>query len=115
MGKASDAIIDKGKRIAAHLLEAADADIEFADGRFTVKGTDRSIGLFEVAAAARERNDLPDDLRGPLAAEWRRDDPATRLSLRLPCLRGRDRSRDRRGRDRALHRRSTTSAAPSIR
>ena len=39
------------------------------EGRFTVKGTDRSLGLFEVARAARERNDLPEDLRGPLAAD----------------------------------------------
>ena len=45
------------------------ADVAFAEGRFTVKGTDRSIGLFEVARAARERNDLPEDLRGPLAAD----------------------------------------------
>ena len=56
-------IIEKGLRIASHVLEVAAADIEFADGRFTVKGTDRSIGIFDVAAAAVQRNDLPDDLR----------------------------------------------------
>ncbi len=69
MGNASDAIIDKGKKIAAHMLEAAEDDIGFAAGRFTVKGTDRAVGIVEVAAAA-ERNDhaLPEDLRGPLAA-----------------------------------------------
>ena len=39
------------------------ADLEFTAGRFAVKGTDRSIGIFEVAAAALQRNDLPDDLR----------------------------------------------------
>jgi carbon-monoxide dehydrogenase large subunit len=66
MAKASDAIVDKGKRIAAWLLEAADADLEFAQRRFTVKGTDRSVDLFEVAAAAL-RPDAPEDLRGPLA------------------------------------------------
>ena len=69
MGKASEEIITKGTKIAAHALEADAADIAFADGRFTVKGTDRSIGLFEVAAAARARGDLPEDLRGPLGAE----------------------------------------------
>jgi carbon-monoxide dehydrogenase large subunit len=69
MGKASDLVIAKGKRIAAHILETELADITFADGRFAVKGTDYSIGLFEVARAARERNDLPDNLRGPLAAD----------------------------------------------
>ena len=42
------------------------ADVAFADGRFTAKGTDRSIGLFEVARAARERNDLPEDLPAQL-------------------------------------------------
>jgi carbon-monoxide dehydrogenase large subunit len=45
-------IIAGGTAVAAHLLEAAEADIGFADGRFTVLGTDRSVGLFEVAAAA---------------------------------------------------------------
>jgi carbon-monoxide dehydrogenase large subunit len=68
MGKASDEIVEKGRRIAAHVLEAAEADIEFADGRFTVAGTDRAIGLFEVAAAALDRTDLPDGLHGPLGA-----------------------------------------------
>ncbi|MBM3528163.1 MAG: xanthine dehydrogenase family protein molybdopterin-binding subunit [Alphaproteobacteria bacterium] len=69
MGKASDAVILKATRIAGHVMEADAADIAFAEGRFTVKGTDRSIGLFDVAKAARERNDLPEDLRGPLAAD----------------------------------------------
>jgi carbon-monoxide dehydrogenase large subunit len=65
MKKASDQIVDKGRRIAAWLLEAADADIEFSGRRFTVKGTDRSVDLFEVAAAA-ERAEAPPDCRGPL-------------------------------------------------
>jgi carbon-monoxide dehydrogenase large subunit len=69
IGKASDAIIARGKKIAAHVLEAAEHDIEFFGGTFTVKGTDRSIGLFDVAREALQRNDLPDELRGPLAAE----------------------------------------------
>jgi aerobic carbon-monoxide dehydrogenase large subunit len=65
MAKASDQIVDKGKRIAAWLLEAAHADIEFSAARFRVKGTDRSVDLFEAAAAAR-RPDAPEDCRGPL-------------------------------------------------
>jgi aerobic carbon-monoxide dehydrogenase large subunit len=69
IGKASDAVIAKGKRIAAHVLETAEHDIDFAAGRFTVKGTDRSLGLFEVARATQTRHDLPDDLRGALTAE----------------------------------------------
>ena len=42
---AADKVIAKGKKIAAHLLEAAEADIEFADGRFSVAGTDRAVAL----------------------------------------------------------------------
>ena len=65
MAKAADAIVAKGRRIAAWLLEAAEADIEFARQRFTVKGTDRAVGLFAVAAGALHPA-APDDLRGPL-------------------------------------------------
>jgi aerobic carbon-monoxide dehydrogenase large subunit len=67
IGKASEVIVARGKSIAARVLEAAEADIEFGKGRFTVTGTDRSIGIFEVAAAALG-NGVPEDLRGPLAA-----------------------------------------------
>jgi aerobic carbon-monoxide dehydrogenase large subunit len=52
--QAADVVIDKGKLLAADLLEAAAADIEFGDGRYTVAGTDRSIDLFAVARAAPE-------------------------------------------------------------
>lgn len=72
MGRAVQHIIDKGRRIASHLLEAAQADIDFAGGRFIVKGTDRSVGLFETAAAATvvgEGGGLPEDLRGPLSGQ----------------------------------------------
>ena len=68
MGKASDLVIEKGKKIAAHMLETAEDDIGFADGRFTVKGTDRSIGIFEVARAAANDKSMPEDLQGELAA-----------------------------------------------
>ena len=50
--EASDLVVAAGKRMAAHLLEAAVADIEYRDGAFTVVGTDRSIGIFDVARAA---------------------------------------------------------------
>jgi carbon-monoxide dehydrogenase large subunit len=69
--RAADAIVDKGREIASHLFEAAVADVRFEDGRFTVAGTDRSLGLDEVAKAARERTDLPEEVRGGLAAEGR--------------------------------------------
>ncbi|MCK6451032.1 MAG: xanthine dehydrogenase family protein molybdopterin-binding subunit [Alphaproteobacteria bacterium] len=50
--KALDKIIAKGKKIAAHLMEAAEADIEFKDGKFTVAGTDKSTPFGAVALAA---------------------------------------------------------------
>ena len=68
VGQATDDIIAKGRKIAGHLLEAGEADIEFADGRFRIAGTDRELGLFEVAKAAATRSDLPAELQGPLAA-----------------------------------------------
>jgi carbon-monoxide dehydrogenase large subunit len=57
---ASNEIIEKGKRIAGHVLEVATEDLEFSGGRFVVKGTDRSIGIFEVAAVAVEQNEKLD-------------------------------------------------------
>jgi carbon-monoxide dehydrogenase large subunit len=66
--KSSDGVIEKGMRIAEHLLETAAADIEFKNGRFSVKGTNHAVGIFEVARAAAERTDLLEDLRGPLYA-----------------------------------------------
>jgi aerobic carbon-monoxide dehydrogenase large subunit len=66
MHAASQQIIAKGLAIASHLLEAAEADIAFADGRFTVTGTDRSVDLFAVAAATEGDVRLPSELRGPL-------------------------------------------------
>jgi len=68
IGIATDEIVEKGRKIASHLLEAGEIDIEFSRGRFRVAGTDREIGIFEVAAAAATRKDLPRELQGPLAA-----------------------------------------------
>ena len=47
---AADKVVEAGKQIAAHVLEAAVADIEFRGGRFVIAGTDRSLGLMELAA-----------------------------------------------------------------
>ncbi len=51
--------IEKGKRIAGHLLEAAEDDIAFEDGAFRIVGTDRTVGLAEVAARSYDAGDLP--------------------------------------------------------
>jgi carbon-monoxide dehydrogenase large subunit len=60
--EASDKVIESGKQIAAHVLEAAAADIEFRGGRFTIAGTDRSVGLMELAGKIRAGLALPADL-----------------------------------------------------
>jgi carbon-monoxide dehydrogenase large subunit len=52
LAHAADKLIAKGRRIAAHLFEAAEADVEFADGAFLVSGTDRRLSIEEVARAA---------------------------------------------------------------
>jgi len=51
---ASKLVIEKGRRAAAHLLEASEGDIEFAQGRFTIAGTDRSIDIMQLARRVRE-------------------------------------------------------------
>jgi carbon-monoxide dehydrogenase large subunit len=60
-----DAVIEKGRRVAAHVLEAAEADIAYRDGIFEIAGTDRRIGLFELADHARSlarEGTIPEDL-----------------------------------------------------
>ncbi|MBV8165254.1 MAG: xanthine dehydrogenase family protein molybdopterin-binding subunit, partial [Alphaproteobacteria bacterium] len=49
---AADKVIEKGRKLAGHLLEAGEQDIEFADGSFKVKGTDKAVSLKQVAMAA---------------------------------------------------------------
>jgi len=63
--KALDKVVAKGKKIAAHLLEAAETDIEFKDGKFTVAGTDRSKAFAEVALAAYVPHNYPLDKLEP--------------------------------------------------
>ena len=65
---ASQKIIDKGKRIAALLLECEPDAVEFLDGVFARSGDGRTVSLTDVARGALELTDLSEDLRGPLAA-----------------------------------------------
>jgi carbon-monoxide dehydrogenase large subunit len=60
--EASGLVIERGKQLAAHFLEAAVADIEFSRGRFSIAGTDRDIGIMELAARLRIEKNLPADL-----------------------------------------------------
>lgn len=55
-------VIDKARKIASHMLEAAEADIEFEGGTFRIAGTDRTLSLGEVAKAADDPANLPDGL-----------------------------------------------------
>ena len=64
--QAADKVIDQGKQIAAHVLEASAGDIEFANGNFGIVGTDRTIGIMELANRLRTGIRLPDGLPGSL-------------------------------------------------
>jgi len=72
MIKTVEALVTKGKAIAATVLEAAEADIEYRGGRFNVVGTDRGISLFDLATRAKEmkkRGEIPEDLDTKANAE----------------------------------------------
>ena len=56
---AGDRVIEKGRKIAAHMMEAAEPDIVFAKGKFTVTGTDRSVSLLDVAKASFNQDRIP--------------------------------------------------------
>lgn len=67
---AADAVIEKGKRIAASVLEAAESDMDYAAGSFTVAGTDRRVSLAEAASAAMDTRHLgPDEAPGLSASD----------------------------------------------
>ncbi|MDX6302047.1 MAG: aerobic carbon-monoxide dehydrogenase large subunit [Nocardioidaceae bacterium] len=66
---AADKVIENAKPIAAHLLEASIEDIEFNDGKLSVRGTDRGMALGELALAAFAAHDLPDGVEPTLDAE----------------------------------------------
>jgi aerobic carbon-monoxide dehydrogenase large subunit len=59
---AADRLIDKGRRIAGHMMEAASGDIVFENGRFAIAGTDRSVSLAEVARRSFDTGFLPNDI-----------------------------------------------------
>ncbi len=63
---AGDKVIENGKKIASVVLEAAVADIEFAAGRFTIAGTDRGVGIMELAEKLRGGLKLPPDVPSKL-------------------------------------------------
>ncbi len=60
--EAGEKVVEAGKQIAAHVLEAAAADIEFRAGHFVISGTDRSVGIMELAAKIHAGLELPPGL-----------------------------------------------------
>jgi aerobic carbon-monoxide dehydrogenase large subunit len=76
LDRAAGKIIAKGRRIAAHLLEAAPDDIAFADGHFAVAGTDRSVDIAAVARAAHIPAEFPLETEEPGWQETAAYDPS---------------------------------------
>jgi len=68
-------VIDRGKQIASHVLEASANDIEFKAGRFVIAGTDRSIGLLELATRLRSGLKLPEGVPNSLDVDHVVKDP----------------------------------------
>jgi len=75
LSRATDKVIAKGKKIAAHLLEAADTDIEFEAGLFRVTGTDRTKAFAEIAGAAYTPVNYPLEILEPGLEEQAFYDP----------------------------------------
>ena len=73
--EASAKVIDQGKQIASHVLEAAAADIEFAQGRFVIAGTDRAIGIMELAEKLRSGLNVPEGVPSTLDIRHVSDGP----------------------------------------
>jgi carbon-monoxide dehydrogenase large subunit len=63
---ACDVAIEKGRQLASHLLEVAAGDVEFANGTFSISGTDLRMPILELARRARTTSGLPDDLKSGL-------------------------------------------------
>ncbi|MDX1514718.1 MAG: molybdopterin cofactor-binding domain-containing protein, partial [Gammaproteobacteria bacterium] len=76
ISKAIDKVIAKGKKIAAHTLEASEEDIEFKDGKFTVTGTDKSVDIGSVAFSAYVPHNYPSEELEPGLDESAFYDPA---------------------------------------
>jgi carbon-monoxide dehydrogenase large subunit len=64
--QASDKVIETGKKLAAHVLEASAGDIEFKGGRFVIAGTDRAIDIMQLAERIRSGIALPEDMPASL-------------------------------------------------
>ena len=100
---AADKVIEKGKMLAGHLLEAGEQDIEFADGNFTVKGTDKSV----PSRRSRRRRSIRPSGRRASRAGCTRTRPST--ARRTPIPTAATSARSRSIRRRATSRSTATS------
>ncbi|MFL6799359.1 MAG: xanthine dehydrogenase family protein molybdopterin-binding subunit, partial [Xanthobacteraceae bacterium] len=74
--EAAGKVVEQGKQIASHVLEASAGDIEFARGRFVIAGTDRSIGIMELAEKLRAGINLPEGVPTSLDVRHVSDGPS---------------------------------------
>jgi len=67
--KAADKVVERAKRLAAHMMEASPDDIDFGAGKFSVRGTDKGVTIQEVAMESWHAHNLPEDVEPNLDAE----------------------------------------------
>ena len=108
---AADKVIDKARALAAHQLEVAEDDLEFADGVFRVAGSpDKEMAIQALAFAAFTAHDLPDGMEPNLNGSVTWDPPNFVFPFGTPHRGGRDRHGDRHGRRWSTTSPSTTAA-----
>ncbi len=66
--KAAEKVVEKARPIAAHMLEASEDDLEFTAGKFSVKGTDKGVGIADVALAVFAAHDMPEGVEPDIDA-----------------------------------------------
>ncbi|HZS20180.1 MAG TPA: molybdopterin cofactor-binding domain-containing protein [Pseudonocardiaceae bacterium] len=68
--KAADKVIDKARKVAAHMLECSEADLDFVQGKFTIKGTNRGVTIQEVSLATFTGHNLPEGMEPSLDSDY---------------------------------------------
>jgi aerobic carbon-monoxide dehydrogenase large subunit len=71
--KAAEKVVEKARKIAAHLLEASEDDLEFANGKFSVRGTDKGMLIQEIAFATFAAHNYPEGIEPSLDADYTYD------------------------------------------
>jgi carbon-monoxide dehydrogenase large subunit len=68
--KAADKVIEKARKVAAHMLECSEADLDFVQGKFTIKGTNRGVTIQEVTLAAFTSHNFPEGMEPSLDSDY---------------------------------------------